>query len=146
VALDNAYPCGAHVVREFISRPHATPDASCLQQIPAIPAVSAFPATLDDVAPLPSADGPAWRRRLAAVALAEAQDAVIRYDYVDGNRDLGLRGGTVRYDNSGRAMLHDVRWTRDTRTTGTAHRTATGGVGTVTVASADHVATFHVEW
>ena len=141
VALDNSQPCGASMVQHFITAPHAPLATGCADRIPAVRAVPNFPRTLAQVTP---ADGaaPLRIRRLAAVAVAEAGDAIVRYDYVDGRRDLGLRGGTVRYDADGNARLSDVRWTLDTSVSGQVEVTDDGGQGRVTVGGE----TFEVLW
>ena len=131
VALENSNPCGASLVRRFVARPTARLDASCAARIPAIRAVPSFPRRFSDVTP---ARGHASRsvRRSAAIAVAAAGDARLRFDYVDGSRDLGLRGGTVRYDD-GNATLHAVRWTTDSTVSGTVTVTATGAHARLTV-------------
>ncbi|WP_139142774.1 alpha/beta hydrolase [Humibacillus sp. DSM 29435] len=146
VALDNAYPCGASVLQAFVTKPDGALDASCLSRIPAIDAVPAYPSSLASVQPLPG-DGPLWLRRLAAMALLEGKDALVRWDYVDGNRDLGLRGGTVRYSDSGAATLNAVRFTRDTTVSGHVQRVGTaGGSGTVRVTGGGRSVTMTVLW
>ena len=84
---------------------------------------------------------------LAAVAVAAGGDAVARFDYVDANADLGLRGGRIRYDGAGDARLVRVRWTRDTTLSGRVTLTRAGARGVLTVthhgASAQRVA---VRW
>ncbi|WP_375487878.1 alpha/beta hydrolase [uncultured Jatrophihabitans sp.] len=125
VALENADPCGRSLVRRFVARPTARLDAGCASRIPAVRAVPAFPRRYGNVV---AARGHAARstRRLAAIAVAAAGDAHYRFDYVDGDRDLGLRGGSVRYDDDGNATLRAVRWTTDTRVSGTVTVTAHG--------------------
>lgn len=146
VALDNAHPCGATVLRAFVTAPNAALDASCLSRIPAIDAVPAYPSSLASVQPLPG-NGPRWLRRLAAVALLEGKDALVRWNYVDGRRDLGLRGGTVAYSDSGAATLDAVRFTRDTTVTGHVRRLGTtGGSGTVTVTGGGRSVTLAIVW
>ena len=61
-------------------------------------------------------------RRLAAVGAAAVGDAVERWYYGDGVRGWGLRGGTFRFSGSGSRIgirLRLVRWTTDTRVSGT---------------------------
>ena len=65
------------------------------------------------------------------MALAAVGDAVTRYNYVDGTRDLGLRGGRVTYrvdDATGAvtATLRAVRWVTDATVTGTVRADAVG--------------------
>jgi pimeloyl-ACP methyl ester carboxylesterase len=132
VALDSGYDCGPHVVRQFLREPNTQPDTSCLASIPPIRAVPNFPATLAQVTPA-IGRAPVTVRRLVSVAVAEAGDALIRYNYVDGQRDRGLNGGRVRYDADGNATLRDVRYTMDTRVSGTARHTADGVMADLTV-------------
>lgn len=163
VALDNPHPCGASLVRAFVRDPAATLDTSCLARIPAIDAVPDYPRTLSQVSPLPAAvtsapgmrsdssglaaDAPLWQRRLAAVAVLEAKDALVRWDYVDGRRDLGLRGGSVRYDATGAATLSAVRFTRDSTVSGHVERVGVdGGRGTVTVTGGGHRLRLRLAW
>jgi hypothetical protein len=60
--------------------------------------------------------------RLAAVGVAAVGDAVWRWYYGDGVRGWGLRGGTFRFTGDGSRIgirLTRVRWTSDTRVSGT---------------------------
>ena len=54
---------------------------------------------------------------------AAVGDAVWRWYYGDGVRGWGLRGGTFGFSYPGRSLvgirLHQVRWTADTRVSGT---------------------------
>jgi hypothetical protein len=100
-------------------------DASCAARTPEVRVVGNFPAALRQV--VPATPGPGDRAgatgpRLAAVGAAAAGDAVWRWYYGDGVRGWGLRGGTFRFTGSGsqiRIRLARVRWTADTRVTGT---------------------------
>jgi hypothetical protein len=58
----------------------------------------------------------------AAAALASAADELNRFPLLAGNRDRGLRGGTVTFSTGHGllATLHGVRWVSDARTDGTA--------------------------
>jgi pimeloyl-ACP methyl ester carboxylesterase len=146
VALDSPYECGPLLIRHFIVRPGAHLNTACAAHVPALRAVPNYPQTLSAVR-VAIGEGSTRTRRLAAVAVAEAGDALIRYNYVDGDRDLGLRGGTVRYDAAGDATLHAVRYTRDTTTSGTVRVTAHGGAGRITVTGPGGAAeTFRVSW
>jgi pimeloyl-ACP methyl ester carboxylesterase len=147
VAVDNPHRCGRQLVRRFITHPAAlhTLDASCARQVPRIRAVGSFPRLARQAAPM-HGHAPLERRRLAAVALAAAGDAARRYDYVDGNRDLGLRGGRVRYHlTSDRdfviAHLLHARWTDDATVSGRVSTPADGrwaGAGRLTVRARGH--------
>ena len=125
VALENPNACGPSLVHRFFARPAARLDASCAAQIPVVRAVPSFPRLLRQVV---AARGRASAntRRLAAIAVAAAGDARNRFDYVDAEQDLGLRGGRVTYDEDGNAALHAVRWTTNTRVSGTVTLTASG--------------------
>ncbi|MBE7189800.1 alpha/beta fold hydrolase [Jatrophihabitans endophyticus] len=117
VALDSPYGCGPSLVRRFVAHPRAHLDTACAHHLPAVRAVPKFPRTVAAARP---AHGRAARRvrKLASVVVAEAGDAVVRWNYVDGRHDLGLRGGRVRYDRRGDPTLHAVRWTVDSRLSG----------------------------
>jgi pimeloyl-ACP methyl ester carboxylesterase len=132
VALDSPHECGPLLVRHFISRPFARLNTACAARVPAVRAVPSFPRKVVAVAAA-RGRGPLPMRRLATIAVAEAGDALTRFNYVDGYRDLGLRGGTVRYDRAGDATLRSVRYTVDTRTTGRVFVTRVGGRGRLTV-------------
>jgi hypothetical protein len=100
-------------------------DASCAARTPEVRVVGNFPATLRQV--VPATSGPGDRAgttglRLAAVGAAAVGDAVWRWYYGDGARGWGLRGGTFRFTGTGsqiKIRLTRVRWTTDTRVTGT---------------------------
>jgi pimeloyl-ACP methyl ester carboxylesterase len=143
VGDEDRYGCGKSLVRQFFADPAAlhSLDASCASKVPAIRTVGTFPARLRQVAPVRGSGSRVLRQR-ASVALAAAGDAAVRYNYVDGNRDLGLRGGREHYrpghGSSYVARLQQVRWTRDTTVTGdvTFSPHALAGHGTVVVAGA----------
>jgi hypothetical protein len=83
------------------------------------------PRQLAGVAPATTAPGNAAGRRArqaAAAALASAADELNRFPLLPGNRDRGLRGGTVMFSTGPGllATLHGVRWVSDARTDGTA--------------------------
>jgi len=140
VGLDDRYGCGQRLVRRFIAKPSAlhSLDASCANHVPSVRTVGVYPLTVAEAQP---AHGTAslTTRRLASVALDAAGDEAIRYDYVDGNRDVGLRGGTVRYHagsgSSWVAVLHLVRWTDDSTVSGHVTFSPYGlsGTGAVTI-------------
>jgi hypothetical protein len=130
VALTHNGECGALVLRRFIRAPHARLRHGCLRKIPSIHAVTRFPRVLAQARP---ASGPASLRfrRLASIAVSAAGDALVRFDYVDGSRDLGLRGGRIRYDDAGDERLINVHWTRDTTLNGHVALTRTGARGVI---------------
>jgi pimeloyl-ACP methyl ester carboxylesterase len=128
VALTHDGQCGARVLRRFVRAPHARLRHGCLGRIPPIRAVPSFPRTLAQARPA-TGRAPLRLRRLADVAVSAAGDGLIRFNYVDGYRDLGLRGGRVRYDHAGDETLHGLRWTTDTRLSGHVRLTPTGARG-----------------
>ncbi len=132
VALTHDGECGARVLRRFIRAPHGPLAHGCLRHVPPIHAVTRFPRTLAQARP---AHGHASLRlrRLAAVAVSASGDGLVRYDYVNGYRDLGLRGGRIRYDHSGDERLVGLRWTRDTVLDGHVRLTGSGARGVVRI-------------
>ena len=106
--------------------------AGCLRRIPPIRAVTRFPRTLAGARPA-SGQASLTLRRLASVAVSAAGDALVRFDYVDGYRDLGLRGGVVRYDHAGDERLVGLHWTRDTTMNGRVARSGHGARGVLRV-------------
>jgi pimeloyl-ACP methyl ester carboxylesterase len=132
VGLGDRYGCGESLVRSFISAPGALHrlDLSCLRSVPEIHAVGSYPYRADRALPA-SGRAPLWVRRLASIAVATAGDAAIRYGYIAGTTDRGLRGGSVRDDvsadgNTVTARLSGVKWTVDTRVSGTVTASADG--------------------
>jgi hypothetical protein len=87
--------------------------------------VGTFPTTLSRVTPAAARPGDQAGRtglRLAAVGAAAVGDAVWRWYYGDGVKGWGLRGGTFRFTGDGSRIgirLTRVRWTHDTRVSGT---------------------------
>jgi pimeloyl-ACP methyl ester carboxylesterase len=126
-AMDDPVGCASGLVQTFIKDPGGLMrmDASCAARTPEVRVVGDFPAALRQV--LPATPGPGDRAgatglRLAAAGAATVGDAVWRWYYGDGIRGWGLRGGTFRFTGSGsqiRIRLVRVRWTSDTRVTGT---------------------------
>lgn len=102
--------CGSLLIRGFVEEPAALAslDASCAARVPPIHAVGAFPAGLAAQPPLSAAAGNAAspaELQLAAAALATAGDAVARHEAIEFGQDHGLRGGAVRAEGSGRALV-----------------------------------------
>jgi hypothetical protein len=154
VGDEDRYGCGKSLVRRFFADPAGLQslDTSCAAKVPAVRTVGTFPATLRDVTPARGSGSRVLRQR-AAVALAAAGDAAIRYNYVEGDRDLGLRGGRVHYrpghGSSYVAHLQQVRWTGDTIAIGnvTFSPHALSGHGTVVIAvKGEHPLTCHLTW
>ena len=100
-------------------------NASCAERTPEVRVVGSFPATLSRVTPATAGPGDQAGRtglRLAAVGAAAVGDAVWRWYYGDGVKGWGLRGGTFRFTGNGSRIgirLTRVRWTSDTRVSGT---------------------------
>jgi hypothetical protein len=156
VALDTPSGCGRSLLRRFITTPsrlHSMSD-SCAAKVRTVRTIGTFPTTAATATPA-SGNGPRLTRQLAAVGLAAAGDEAIRWNYVDGSRDLGLRGGTVHYvaarGTSYTARLHNVRWTTDTTVTGrvTFSPNAFSGSGVITVDGPESVPVpvrVHLTW
>jgi hypothetical protein len=123
VAVDNPRPCGEHIVRRYLSDPSTlfTMKASCATKVRTVHTIGTFPRTVRQAQPM-HGQGPRALRQLGAVALATAGDAAVRYSYVNGNRDRGLRGGIVRYrpaqHGTHTADFKTVRWTTDSTVSG----------------------------
>jgi pimeloyl-ACP methyl ester carboxylesterase len=123
VGLDDPFGCGQSLVRRFIAAPsrlHSMSDG-CAAKVATVRTIGAFPTTVSQAQPV-HGSAPKSLRQLASVALAAAGDAAIRYNYVDGNHDLGLRGGKIDYragsGTSEVATLTGDRWTTDSRASG----------------------------
>ena len=126
-AMDDPVGCASGLVQTFIREPATLRrmNASCAERTPEVRVVGTFPATLSRVTPATARPGDQAGRtglRLAAVGAAAAGDAVWRWYYGDGVRGWGLRGGTFRFTGDGSRIgirLTRVRWTSDTRVSGT---------------------------
>jgi pimeloyl-ACP methyl ester carboxylesterase len=126
-AMDDTFGCASGLVQGFIARPARLRqlNASCATRTPEVRVLGTFPRTLRRVtaaAAVPGNRAGRTGRRLAAVGTAAVGDAVWRWYYGDGVKGWGLRGGTFRFTGSGsrlRITLAAVRWTADTRVTGT---------------------------
>jgi pimeloyl-ACP methyl ester carboxylesterase len=140
VALDTPASCGRTLLRRFITTPSRlhSMSASCAPRVRTVRTIGNFPLRLVAAVPV-HGSGSRSTRQLASVALAAAGDEAIRYNYVDGSRDLGLRGGTVHYlsatGTSWTAVLRKVKWTTDTVVSGQVTFTpnAFAGHGVVTI-------------
>jgi pimeloyl-ACP methyl ester carboxylesterase len=128
VALTHDGECGARVLQRFIRAPHARLRHGCLRRIPPIRAIPRFPLTLAQARPASGSAG-LRDRRLASIAVTAAGDGLVRFTYVDGRRDLGLRGGRIRYDQAGDERLINLHWTRDTTLNGRVSLTKHGAHG-----------------
>jgi pimeloyl-ACP methyl ester carboxylesterase len=126
-AMDDPVGCASGLVQTFIRDPAALMriNASCAERTPEVRVVGTFPAALSHVTPATARPGDQAGRtglRLAAVGAAAVGDAVWRWYYGDGVRGWGLRGGTFRFTGDGSRIgirLTRVRWTSDTRVSGT---------------------------
>ena len=153
VGLDDRYGCGASLVQRFIAHPSRLHElnVSCTRGVPEVHAVGTFPTRLKDAQPA-TGHASLLLRRLASVVTAAAGDAAVRYDYVDGLHDLGLRGGAISYARVSHgivaAVLKGVRWTSDTAVSGRLTFTHDGlsGQGRLTVASTTLRTTAGVSW
>jgi pimeloyl-ACP methyl ester carboxylesterase len=120
--------CPASVYQRFVLDPGNLPheNVSCAAKVTPVHTIGGYPRHLAGVAPASPAPGNAAGRRArqaAAAAIAGAGDELSRWALLSGNRDRGLRGGTVRFTFGHgllRAALHDVRWVTGARADGTA--------------------------
>jgi pimeloyl-ACP methyl ester carboxylesterase len=126
-AMDDPVGCASGLVQTFIKDPARLKqmDAACAARTPEVRVVGTFPATLPRVTPAtarPRDQAGRTGLRLAAVGAAAVGDAVWRWYYGDGVKGWGLRGGTFRFTGDGSRIgirLTRVRWTSDTRVSGT---------------------------
>jgi pimeloyl-ACP methyl ester carboxylesterase len=126
-AMDDPVGCASGLVQTFIRDPARLKqmNASCATRTPEVRVVGTFPAKLSGVTAATALRGnaaDAAGRRLAAAGVAAVGDAVWRWYYGNGIRGWGLRGGTFRFTGDGSRIgirLRRVRWTSDTRVTGT---------------------------
>jgi pimeloyl-ACP methyl ester carboxylesterase len=140
VGLDDHYGCGQSLIRRFIAAPAAVRSLSdsCAPKVPTVRTIGRFPRTVGQ-SQAAHGSGSLLLRKRANVALDAAGDAAIRYNYVDGSRDLGLRGGKIRYrpaaGSTYTAILTKVRWTEESSVSGhvTFSPNALTGNGTVTI-------------
>ena len=128
VALQDANDaCPASIYQRFVLDPGnlQQENTSCAARVTPVHTVGAYPRHLAGVAPAAPAPGNAagrQARQAAAAALASAADELNRFPLLAGNRDRGLRGGTVTFSTGHGllATLHGVRWVSNARTDGTA--------------------------
>jgi pimeloyl-ACP methyl ester carboxylesterase len=117
--------CAEGLVRAFVARPNRALEVACASAMPEIHVVGTFAATLAAVTPASPVAGNqagADQRRLAAVAAAALGDSIWRWYYAPGDSGRGLRGGRwsiVEGDAGYDVTLTNVRWTDDTRVSGT---------------------------
>ena len=128
VALQDANDaCPASIYQRFVLDPGNLQheNTSCAARVTPVHTVGAYARHLAGVAPAAPAPGNAAGRRArqaAAAALASAADELNRFPLLAGNKDRGLRGGTVTFSTGHGllATLHGVRWASGARTDGTA--------------------------
>jgi hypothetical protein len=117
--------CAEGLVQAFVARPNRALDTACASAMPEIHVVGTFARALAAVRPATPAAGnqaSADGRRLAAVAAAALGDSIWRWYYAPGDSGRGLRGGrwTIVEGAAGfDVTLTNVRWTDDTRVSGT---------------------------
>jgi pimeloyl-ACP methyl ester carboxylesterase len=119
--------CPASIYQRFVLDPGNLPreNVSCAAKVSPVHTVGAYPQHLAGIAPASPVPGNTAGRRArqaAAAALASAGDELSRWPLLGGNRDRGLRGGTVTFTSGHgllRAALHDMRWVAGARTDGT---------------------------
>jgi pimeloyl-ACP methyl ester carboxylesterase len=119
--------CALSIYRRFVRDPGglAAEDTSCAGRITPVHTVGADPRLLADAVPATATTGSTatpQALRAVTVALASVGDEISRWPLLSGDRDLGLRGGQVRF-TPGRVVrigLHGVRWVADATVTGTA--------------------------
>ena len=128
VALQDANDaCPASIFQRFVLDPGNLQheNTSCAAQVTPVHTAGAYPLRLAGVAPATPAPGNAagrTARQAAAAALASTADELSRFPLLGGDRDRGLRGGTVTF-SSGHGLLvtlHNVAWVTDAGTDGTA--------------------------
>ncbi len=126
--------CPASIYQRFVRHPGdlASEDTSCARRVSPIHTVGTYPLRLANAVPAtPTHGNTAGRRalRAASIALASVGDEISRWPLLDGNRDLGLRGGKVRFSGGNvlRISLSRVRWVTDATIDGTARWNQSSG-------------------
>ncbi len=112
--------CPQSVYRRFVLDPSglADQDVSCAAAVTPVHTVGSYPLTLAAAVPAtPAAGNRAGRQALqaATVGLAAVGDELARLPALDGDHDLGLRGGTVTFVPGPvvEVDLTGVRWVTD---------------------------------
>jgi hypothetical protein len=121
--------CAASIYQRFVMRPGRLlrENTSCAPQVTPIHAVGSYPLRLASAVPATATAGNTAGRtalQAAAVAVTSVGDEISRYELLSGSRDLGLRGGRIRFSfGAGRDVrirLTGVRWVTDATIDGTA--------------------------
>jgi hypothetical protein len=113
----------------------ASENTSCAARVAPIHTVGRYPRLLAAAVPATATRGNTAGRpalRAASVALAAAGDEISRWPLLDDGRDLGLRGGQVRF-GGGTVLLisfRAVRWVTDATIDGTVRWNQSSGWAT----------------
>ena len=131
---DPGSACAMSIYRRFVADPGklSSQGTSCAGRVSPVHTVGTYPERLADTVPaIPLPGNRASRRALqaASVAVASVGDEISRWPLLSGDRDLGLRGGTISFtSNRGlRISLRHVRWVTDALIDGTATWNTTSG-------------------
>jgi pimeloyl-ACP methyl ester carboxylesterase len=120
--------CPASIYRRFVLRPGRlhSENTSCAARVTPVHTVGTYPRLLAQAVPAAPARGNAAgraARQAAAIGVASVADELSRFPLLDGDRDLGLRGGRVTFAPGPGLLgvrLRGVRWVRDATIDGTA--------------------------
>jgi pimeloyl-ACP methyl ester carboxylesterase len=119
--------CPALIYQRFVRHPGSLHrmNTSCARRVAPVHAVGSYPLRLAGAVPaVPVRGNQAGRTALqaASVALASAGDEISRWPLLSDDRDVGLRGGQVRFSGGNvlRISLRRVRWVTDAAIDGTA--------------------------
>ncbi len=142
VALqDQNDACPASIYQRFVLHPGRlrSENTLCAARVTPVHTVGSYPRLLADAAPATATRGnTAGRaaRQAAAIGVASVADEISRFQLLDGNKDLGLRGGRVTFTPGRRALgirLDDVHWVSDAAINGTAAFDQQTGVTTASL-------------
>jgi pimeloyl-ACP methyl ester carboxylesterase len=120
--------CPASIYRRFVLRPSRlhSENTSCAARVTPVHTVGTYPRLLARAVPATSARGnTAGRaaRQAAAIGVASVADELSRFPLLDGDKDLGLRGGRVTFGAGPGPLivrLRAVRWVSDATIDGSA--------------------------
>jgi pimeloyl-ACP methyl ester carboxylesterase len=132
--------CAASIYQRFVLRPGGlrTENTSCAARVTPVHAVGAYPRLLAGAVPATATRGNTAGRaalQAASVGVASVADELSRFPLLNGNHDLGLRGGQVTFTPGATlgVRLHGVRWVSDATTDGTASYDQQTGVVTASL-------------